>query len=78
MEPIVTVLGGITVAVISSAITKSVSDYKKVSDDRCRERREGCSAHVCSEMARMRKDQEEMKKDIKELLGRVGERNNNS
>ena len=70
MDPATVVLGGITVAVISSAVTRAVTDKRKVDDNQCKERREGCSHHLCTELAHIKKDQEEMKADIKRLLDR--------
>ena len=70
MDPATVVLGGITVAVISSAVTRAVTDKRKVDDNQCKERREGCSHHLCAELEHIKKDQEEMKADIKRLLDR--------
>ena len=42
MEPFTYVFGSITIAVVSGIVGKSIGSYKKVREDTCTERREGC------------------------------------
>jgi len=46
MEPATVVLGGITVSVISATVGKFIGERGKVSDVRCKERREACLALI--------------------------------
>ena len=42
MEPLTYVFGSITIAVVSGVVGRSIGSHKKVREDTCVERREGC------------------------------------
>ena len=70
MEPVTAVLSGVVIAVVSGAVVRVVGNGGKVSDDKCIERRESCSALVCSEMKHVK----EGINDIKDTLTKMNNR----
>jgi len=64
VEPIIVVLGGIVVAVVSGSVGKFIGDSGKVKDSRCTERRHSCLTLVCSKIDNLTETVIDLKKFI--------------
>ena len=68
MEPVTTVLGGITVAVIAGVLGKSLSDKNKVKDNTCSERRIACVGIVITKIDNLTKVVDKLEKAVNNKL----------
>ena len=64
MDPITWILGGITVAAISSVVTNTVGSKNKVSDKICGERRESCSTLIHQDIQYVKDTVERIEKKV--------------
>lgn len=62
---------GIIVAMFSALIGVTIGKRGKVSEAECEGRQKACNTIICNELAHVKDDVSEMKKDIKTLLTRV-------
>lgn len=76
MIPIVEALVvGVLLSALSTSIGLAIGKSGKLSKEDfqqiCTERQNACAQNMCSELKHIKEEQNEMKKDIKELLKRV-------
>ena len=66
MEPMIVILGGITISVISGAVGKAWGNGNKVKQGTCNERRLACSSLIGSKIDNLAKDITEIKNAVKD------------
>ena len=66
-----TILVGIVVATFSTLGGIAIGKLNRISREECKTKRDSCNAIVCIELSHIKKEQLEMKEDIKELLKRT-------